>query len=162
MLKTGTITTTIRNSGESQIAAAIYAAVNEAAKWRRLFFPIPQPQPFTIELVSERRQNDMDFLLYRATFPAVPPGTDVASQVFDVTVDGALKSSTPYSKDVTNAEFEVPQDSHVKLALRYIDDGGNASSPREQEFDAKDTIAPDAPGEFGEVTLIGERVVPDA
>lgn len=162
MQRTTTVTTTIRNSGEAQIAAAIYAAVNEAAKWRRLFFPLPTPQPITVQLISERTDGNMDLLLYRATFPAVPAGTDVDKQVFDVSVDGVLKSSTPYANDVTNTEFEVPQGSHVALALRYLDDAGNASAARTQEFDAQDTIAPDAPGEFGEVTLISERVVPDA
>lgn len=99
----------------------------------------------------------MDILTYEANLPAVPSGTDVASQLFDVSVDGTAQPQQTLGKDATTATFEVPQNSNVTLSLVYVDDGGNQSAPRTQEFVAKDTIAPDAPGDFGEVKLVGER-----
>jgi hypothetical protein len=123
---------------------------------------LPQPQPFTVRLISERREGDMDLLTYEATLPTVPPATDVASQVFSVTANGTAQPEQTLDKTATAATFEVPQAASVDLALVYVDDGGNRSAPRTQSFVANDTIAPDAPGEFGEVRLVSERQVPDA
>ena len=43
------------------------------------------------------------------------------------------------------------------LQLQYIDDDGNASPLTEQNFGvALDTIAPDAPSEVGDTTVVDE------
>lgn len=122
----------------------------------------PKPKPFSITLISERRENDMDILRYRANFPSVPANTDVTTQNFSVTVDGAPSAhlggvQDGLAKDVTTAEFEVPQGANVGVSLVYVDDAGNLSTARTQEFVAADSIAPDAPGDLGAIDLIGER-----
>lgn len=118
---------------------------------------IPRPKPFTIKLISERRENDMDILIYEADLPAVPEGTDVQEQELTITVDGVARDPQNIPLESAVATFEVPQDSEVSLSLVYVDDGGNRSAAREQTFTAIDTIAPDAPGDFGEIRLTGER-----
>jgi hypothetical protein len=116
----------------------------------------PQPQPFTLKLISERRLYNMDFLTYQATLPVVPAGTDIDLQSLVITVDGAA-TTQELSKEATTATFEVPQGSDVELSLLYVDDAGNASDPRTQSFVATDTIAPEAPGPFGEIKIVSER-----
>lgn len=121
------------------------------------FPPLPRPEPFTIRLISERRENDMDILTYEADLPDVPEGTDVQTKELTVTVDGTAREPQSLPLDAAVATFEVPQDSSVTLSLVYVDDGGNRSAARDQTFTAADTIAPDAPGDFGEIRLTGER-----
>lgn len=105
----------------------------------------------------------MDLLTYEADLPAVPEGTDVAGQVFTVSVDGTARPEVELDKAATvSSDFEVPQGSTVALSLVYVDDAGNRSAARTQEFVAQDTIAPSEPGDFGEVRLKSERTVPDA
>ena len=100
----------------------------------------------------------MDFLTYEATLPPVLPNTDVTNQVFTVSVDGVAVGN-PQELDATalTATFEVQQGANVLVSLRYRDEAGNLSEPQEQSFVAVDTIAPDAPGPFGEIRLISER-----
>lgn len=121
---------------------------------------LPTPKPFTVRLISERKENDMDLLTYEATLPTVPPGTDVASQTLSVVVDGTAQADQELASDATTATFEVPQGSNVSLSLVYKDDGGNVSAPKTQDFVASDTIPPMAPGDFGAITLVSERTVP--
>lgn len=122
---------------------------------------LPRPKPFTVKPISERRENDMDFLTYEATLPAVP-ASDVTSQSLVVTVDTVARAPQELAKEATTATFEVPQGSNVSLSLTYADDATppNVSAPREQSFVANDTIAPTAPGEFGEIKVISERTEP--
>jgi hypothetical protein len=125
--------------------------------------PLPQPGPFSIRLVSERRVNDMsDFLTYEATLPTVPAGTDVTSQRFSVVEDGVAQAEQTLAKDATTATFEVTQGASVDLSLTYVDDAGNVSAPRTQSFVAQDSLPPDAPGDFQEIKVVSERTVPDA
>ncbi len=140
-----------------RVADALFALRDESIEWRRSMFHVPRPEPFTITLISERRENDMDLLTYEATLPAMPAGTDVVSQAFDVSVDGAARPTQTLGKDATTATFEVPQDTSVDLKLTYVDDAGNQSQPQTQTFVAKDTIAPSAPGDFGAIKLVSER-----
>ncbi len=139
------------------VGDALFALRDEAAQWRKSKYHVPRPQPFTVTLISERRENDMDFLKYEAALPAVPAGTDITTQLFDVSVDGAPQPQQSLGKDATAATFEVTQDSAVSLSLIYVDDAGNSSAAQTQSFVAKDTIAPDAPGAFGEIKLVSER-----
>jgi hypothetical protein len=120
------------------------------------------PAPLTVKPISERRENDMDFLTYEATLPVVPPNTDITKQDLVLVVDHVVQPTIELPVDAKTVTFEVPQDSHVVLTFRYIDDAGNSSADTTQEFDAKDTIAPDAPGNFGEIKVVSERTVPDA
>lgn len=99
----------------------------------------------------------MDILTYEADLPDVPEGTDVQTKELTVTVDGTAREPQSLPLDAAVATFEVPQDSSVTLSLVYVDDGGNRSAARDQTFTAADTIAPDAPGDFGEIRLTGER-----
>ena len=142
---------------------ALEDSINNVADAIRYFadkaFPttLPRPKPLTITLISEERRNDMDFLTYEATLPVVPAGKDVDTQELTVSVDGTAQPLQTLDAAATVATFEVPQDSSVTLSLVYVDDGGQRSAPREQTFTALDTIAPDAPGDFGEVRLVSER-----
>jgi len=142
---------------------ALEDSINNVAAAIRYFadraFPtkLPRPKPLTIKLISEERRNDMDFLTYEATLPVVPAGKDVDTQELTVSVDGTAQPLQTLDAAATVATFEVPQDSSVTLSLVYVDDGGQRSAPREQTFTALDTIAPDAPGDFGEVRLVSER-----
>lgn len=97
-------------------------------------------------------------LRYRANFPAMPTGTDVVSQKLTVS-HGETVETTEHGTDVTSAEFVVPDGVEVTLSLVYVDDANppNESAPRTQTFTANDTIAPDAPGEFGAIELLGEE-----
>ncbi len=140
------------------VADALFAIRDELALQRQGPPKPPTPKPFTVTLISERTEDDMDFLTYSATLPKVPAGTDVTTQLFDVSVDGTAQPQQSLAKDAGTATFEVPQDSNVSLSLVYVDDAGNKSAPQAQAFVAKDTIAPEAPGAFGEITLTGERV----
>lgn len=115
------------------------------------------PPEMTVTPVSERSSPLMDFLKYRATFPALPVGSDIQSQLFDVSANGEGQPTQTLGIDAASAEFEVPQGATVEIKLTYVDDGGNLSQPRLQSFVAQDTIPPEAPGEFGAVDLIGER-----
>jgi hypothetical protein len=101
----------------------------------------------------------MDMLTYEAAFPGVPAGTDVAKQVFVATANGVDVKNEELEASAVSATFEVEQGANVSLSLVYVDDAGNRSAARTQDFVATDTIAPEAPGEFGAVTLISERTV---
>ncbi len=103
----------------------------------------------------------MDFITYRATFPAVPTGTDVVSQEFSVEVDGTPQPLQVLASDATSADFEAKQDSSVVVELVNVDDAGNRSIPQRLAFTAIDTFAPAQPGEIS-VEATGERTVPDA
>jgi hypothetical protein len=115
------------------------------------------PSEMTVTLISERSTPLMDFLKYRAVLPALPVGTDTVSQLFDVSANGEGQPTQTLGRDVASVEFEVPQGVNVDLKLTYADDAGNLSQPRLQSFVATDTIAPEAPGDFGAIELIGER-----
>jgi hypothetical protein len=56
-----------------------------------------------------------------------------------------------------SGEFAVTQGTNVRLSLYHVDDAGNDSSPSTQDFPAKDTIPPDAPGPFGGIKLVREE-----
>jgi hypothetical protein len=135
----------------SELASAIRYAANRLAPGP------PRPAAFTIKLISERRENDMDFLTYEADLPTVPDGTDMQEQRFSVVVDGGAPADQTLDKAATVATFEVPQGSAVDISLVYVDDAGNVSAPRTQAFTAVDTITPESPGDFGEVRVVSER-----
>jgi hypothetical protein len=126
----------------------------------------PTPDPITVwRLLSERKENDMWILTYEAKLPAVedvPANSDVQEQKIKVLVDGAefQTQTVPRLADVVT--FEAPKGKTVKLERSYIDDDGNEGpATASQEFVARDTIPPGAPGDFGEITNLGEREVPD-
>jgi len=139
----------------------------ELQRIRCLLFRLLKPKAFTIQIVSEREEDKMDVLSYIAMLPVIPEGADVAVQVFAVLVDGEPcvvpvgGVPTPQSKELSvnaaTADFDVPQDANVELELTYKDDAGNMSQGTLTQFVATDTIPPEAPGEFGEITLISER-----
>lgn len=120
-----------------------------------------------LSLIGETRKNLMgsfvDILSYEVDLSGLTTlaSTDVEKQVLTVRSslgDTEDTSVVELAKDATKATFEVKQDSVVRLALYYVDDAGNKSGETyAQEFVAKDTIAPEAPGDFGAITLTGER-----
>lgn len=120
-----------------------------------------------LDLIGETRKTFMgtyvDFLTYEADLSGLASlaSTDVEKQVLTVRSslgDTEETSVVELAKDATKATFEVKQDSVVRLALYYVDDAGNQSGTTySQEFVAVDTIAPEAPGDFGAITLTGER-----
>jgi len=134
--------------------------LSEQQTIRRLLFLQTKPGPIKIRLIAERKRGNMDILQYEADLPVVPPGTDVESQELTITA-GAETEVQALAVDVLLATFEVPQDSTVVLSLVWIDDGGNRSAAKTQDFVALDTISADAPGDFGEIRLVGERRTED-
>lgn len=116
---------------------------------------LPVPGPLTYSLLRE----DDSMLVYQATLPALPdPLGDVSKQRLVVTADGASVLDAELDLTaVTSPEFSVADNAAVNLSLTYIDDAGNASAPSEQAFTAMDTIPPNAPGAFGEITLVREE-----
>jgi hypothetical protein len=119
------------------------------------------PPLFNVSAISERRIRDMDFITYRAVFPAVPTGTDVVSQLFDIAVDGNDRPTQTLDKDASSCDFEVPQDASISTRLVYVDDAGNHSKPQLKNFTAIDDQPPAQPGEIS-IQTISERTVPDA
>lgn len=127
-----------------------------------LAFTAVIPPPFVVALIHERSNPLGDFNKYRANFPAMPAGTDVTTQAFDLSIDGVAQPTQKLAKEATFAEFEVPQNSSVIVSLKYVDEAGNESQPQTQSFVAVDTIAPNAPGAFGAIELLSERHEDDA
>lgn len=95
-------------------------------------------------------------LVYSVT--AGPPvDADVTSRELTVVVNGETLSTTSLNGSATDlGEVKVAQDAVVMLSLVDIDDAGNRSKPATTEFEARDTIPPAQPGQFG-VTLVREE-----
>ena len=95
-------------------------------------------------------------LVYEADLPALPdPLGDIVNRHLTVSADGTVILDTDIDMTVTKTpEFGVADGANVTLSLTHIDDAGNPSPPSEQSFTAHDTIAPSAPGAFGEVRLL--------
>lgn len=146
----------------AKVVAELRLIVKELKKQNAIRFWSIVPDPFTISPVAERKTFTMNLLTYRVSLPAAPANTDIVRQSLAVSIDGADAGSVDLATNRDSAEIEVKQDATVSLRLTYVDDAGNVSATREQTFVARDTIAPDAPGEFGEICLVGERNVPDA
>lgn len=151
---------------ESTLVRFLEEGIQSLRHWRKLNpLPLQKPKPIVFTLISERRAPGMatDTLTYNAKLPVVSQ-PDVVSQFFAVslvTLDGENEVLTPVKDvnlgvDVKDVDFDVPQDSTVELRLTYADDAGNVGPVQSQRFVAKDTIAPDAPGAFGEITLVKE------
>lgn len=159
-----------------ELEKALVGLLNEltlaARTWREQFpVHIKKPKPLTFTLISERTVPGMpDQLKYNAKFPELtqPDVLNGGKQFFSVhlvtVVDEkevlTMVFDAGYEPSVKDATFEVPQDSLVEVQLRYFDDSGNPSPVQSQRFTAKDTIAPDAPGVFGEITLLSEKEAP--
>lgn len=139
------------------LEAAIFALADAIVYATNRAFGPPKPQPFTINLESERRENDMDILTYRVQLAAVPSGTDVVTQTLVVSVGGEARPAVTLAPDELEHVFEVPQDSEVSLSLTHTDDAGNVSPARTHSFTANDTLSPNTPDGFESVSLIGER-----
>jgi hypothetical protein len=98
--------------------------------------------------------------------PATTPATkQPVSQHFSAAVDGnEVVPVTEYDMAATEAApFDVPEDSGVELSLFYRDASGLDSVIRTQAVmapPAPDTIPPDAPGDFGEITFEPSAEVP--
>jgi len=129
---------------------------------------LPVPEPITeIRATGERKDeaSGMWILTYEAKLPPVentPQNKDVEEQKITVMVDGEefQTQTVPRMADVVT--FEVPKGKKVRLERSYIDDDENEGPPTaSQEFVARDTIPPGAPGDFGEILNLGEREVPD-
>lgn len=117
---------------------------------------LPQPEEMAIRLL---REEGDDMLVYNGVLPKLPdPLGDVVSQHLTVTANGVVILEADPALDATETgEFKVKDDDDVEATLTYTDDAGNVSAARKQSFKAKDTIPPDAPGEFGEFTLVREE-----
>ncbi len=113
----------------------------------------PQPGPISAILKEERMAGT---LVYDVNLPAGGQD-DVVSREFSVQVNDGTPDLFQLTNDVLVQRIRVPQDSSVLLSLVNIDDAGNRSTPSTQTFAAKDTIPPDAPGPFGEITLVAEE-----
>jgi len=129
---------------------------------------VSTPEPITEwVLLSERKDEvtDMWILTYEAKLPPVedkPENVDVQEQKVKVIVDGQEFQSQTVPRLAGVATFEVPKGKNVRLERSYVDDDGNEGpATASQEFVAKDTIPPGAPGDFGAITNLGEREVPD-
>lgn len=94
-------------------------------------------------------------LKYKITLPA-PGANDVVSRKLSTSINGGEATVTELPGDALETEALYADDDNVSLTLVDVDDAGNESAPSPTlEFVAKDTIAPNAPGELG-ATLIEE------
>jgi len=111
--------------------------------------------------VSERRENQMDILMYEVDTKLVPPGTDTVSQVIRVFVDGVedVEQKSVIDLSPQTVPFEGPQGSTLRVEMRFKDDADNlpVDPSASVEFVAEDTIPVDLKTEFGDVRLVGER-----
>lgn len=127
---------------------------------------IPTPEPITVwRLLSERKEDEMFLLTYEADLPAIaesPENSDVIAQRIKVVVDGEEVSRQDLPKLAEKVTFEVQKGKTVHLERSLVDDDDNEGpSVASQDFVARDTIPPSAPGDFGQIRNIGEREVPD-
>jgi hypothetical protein len=126
-----------------------------------------QPGPFgPITFISERKENDVDLRTYEVNFPAVPAvtpdGDAVTKQLFSYVVNGTAFAPQELDVTVMKTTVEVPQGASVELSMVHVDDDGKSGPAKTQNFVATDDVGPDAPGDFGAVTFVSERTVPDA
>jgi hypothetical protein len=147
---------------ESELLALIKTVRVTVDKWRRTHLQPLKPKPISFKLISEEKVAGMsDKLNYKALFPEVVD-PDVTKQTFQVFVKDeagnrqSVFGPKDYDRSVTEELFSVPQDSKVVATMTHTDDSGNTSSS-EQEFDAKDTLAPVAPGAFKGFELQSEE-----
>lgn len=116
------------------------------------------PRPSRFGESSLLREEEMG-LVYQTDLPPNPAEKkDTVSKHLVVKADDnvVLDVQLPFEATVT-PEYKVPQDSGVELLLTHVDDAGNESGPAVSRFIAKDTVAPDAPGDFGESRLLREE-----
>lgn len=123
------------------------------------------PANFRVRLVREERNVAMA-LVYQADLQPVldaevgNPVPDLDHRVMEVLVDGTPEHQFDnVPKDAAmSPEFKVPQNTQVEVRLYNVDDAGNRSAGyASQTFSAVDTIPPDAPGSFGQITLLREE-----
>lgn len=127
---------------------------------------LPKPGPFDIRLISDRINN---MLVYDCDISPAKPSSEliiaqkIQTQHFVVTrkSDGQVffDVTLPIEADKID-EFRVPRDTDMVAALTYLDQNSNESTPSIQEWFAKDTIAPDAPGPFGRIGLLADEPDP--
>jgi len=88
-------------------------------------------------------------LVYNVTAGPVVD-SDVAERRLSVTVNGEVRSTSPYPANTTSfGELSFSDNDKVVLTLVDVDDAGNVSSPATVEFTAVDSVPPAQPGEFG-------------
>lgn len=115
-----------------------------------LLLPIPG------EMVPVLLREENGMLVYKAQLPVNPASQgDIVTKRF--TVNGGAATDLPFEA-TESPEFSVEEDTEVTLSLTHVDNKGNESAAKTQTFTAHDTIAPDAPGDFQEITLIREEV----
>lgn len=141
------------------LLGSFFGPVTEELKQiRRLLalLVLPVPGPVRQQTIAEGADG---MLVYKAAFPPKPTSpADVVTQHLKVSVGETVIHERDYTMDETSSdEFSVNDNDHVSMALNYVDDAGNIGAATTQEFDAHDTIPPDAPGPFGEVTLVREE-----
>lgn len=146
---------TKRQDQQNKLLAELLAGQKRIEALLRRFVSPPRPGSVSATLIRE----ESEMLVYKAALPALPdPVGDIVKQRLTVTADGV--SALEVDLDITateSPEFKVADNAAVVLSLTYVDDAGNMSAPSEQSFTAADTIAPEAPGAFGEVTLLREE-----
>jgi hypothetical protein len=108
----------------------------------------------------------MDLRTYDIELPAVPElspdGDPIVTQFFHHTVNGVMQPEQELAVDAMKVRVEVPQAASVDCVAEHQDDDGKRGPAKTQTFIAADDVGPDAPGDFGAITFIGERTVPDA
>jgi len=110
-----------------------------------------------VQLAEESRQMAKVFT-YRQGLLTPPAG--VASQRLVVAVDGVSQEPVTVAADATSIDFKAgPEGATVVLSLDYLDAAGNDSANAEATFTVVDSIPPEAPVGFGEVTQIAEEEI---
>lgn len=113
-----------------------------------------QPTAFKCKFLY--REESFMALVYNVTAGPVVD-KDVAERRLSVTVNGEVRSTSPYPADTTSfGELSFSDNDSVVLTLVDVDDAGNVSTPAVVEFVAADTVAPVTPGEFG-VSFVREE-----
>jgi len=155
-----------------QLAAAVNELTRELKRFRVLQFPLPAPPwPIfnrkTTKVFDEESIGMTTFMKYRTALRNLPPAEgrnkDIAYGNFIVVTDGVAAEPIRVDYDlatrapIADVEWKAKKGGVVLLQLQYIDDDGNASPLTEQNFGvALDTIAPDAPSEVGDTTVVDE------
>ena len=105
--------------------------------------------PVAFQCNFSYREESFMALVYNVTAGPVVD-KDVSERRLSVSVNGEVKSTSPYPADTTSfGELSFSDNDKVVLTLVDVDDAGNVSSPAVVEFVAVDTVPPAEPGQFG-------------
>ena len=126
--------------------------------WWRAWFSdgLPEAPPRPQLGKSKLKAEERNVLIYEIAIGPVESSSDVVERHLKVYVNGFSEGMVKLERTAVKAGgLRFNAGDFVRLELRDVDEAGNHSEMAVCEFEAADTIAPDAPVGFG-VTLVGE------